>query len=450
MREHLLSTLKLSLPLIIAQIAQLGLGLTDVAMIGWYGTSELAALTLGHACLFFVYITLTGFSLAVITNVSKAFGKADIKALRLNFRMGLWLVFAFSLIGLVLVSKTENFLTYLEQDPYIVGIVSEYIKIVQWMIPFLLLTYVVKAFLISVKKQQIVLVISILGLGTNFVFNYLFIFGNFGFPELGIQGVAYSSLLTSFAMMISGLFYIYFSDLKEKQIFKDFFIFDSEIFLNLFKLGWPICLTIMAESGMFSFASILMGWIGDVELAAHGISLTVFALFFMIPLGISQAGTVIIAKIIGANELTKLDQAASSVYLLGLGWAVLNTFLIIFFGDLIISVFLNSNDLNVEKVAFYAGIFLFVGCFFHLADSGQILFAALLRGFSDTKKPFIISLFSYWAVGIPSAYFLSQKTSLAGSGVYYGIGLGLLVCSILLFLRFNTIKNRRKSSLQTV
>ena len=450
MREHLLSTLKLSLPLIIAQIAQLGLGLTDVAMIGWYGTSELAALTLGHACLFFVYITLTGFSLAVITNVSKAFGKADIKALRLNFRMGLWLVFAFSLIGLVLVSKTENFLTYLEQDPYIVGIVSEYIKIVQWMIPFLLLTYVVKAFLISVKKQQIVLVISILGLGTNFVFNYLFIFGNFGFPELGIQGVAYSSLLTSFAMMISGLFYIYFSDLKEKQIFKDFFIFDSEIFLNLFKLGWPICLTIMAESGMFSFASILMGWIGDVELAAHGISLTVFALFFMIPLGISQAGTVIIAKIIGANELTKLDQAASSVYLLGLGWAVLNTFLIIFFGDLIISIFLNSNDLNVEKVAFYAGIFLFVGCFFHLADSGQILFAALLRGFSDTKKPFIISLFSYWAVGIPSAYFLSQKTSLAGSGVYYGIGLGLLVCSILLFLRFNTIKNRRKSSLQTV
>ena len=450
MREHLLSTLKLSLPLIIAQIAQLGLGLTDVAMIGWYGTSELAALTLGHACLFFVYITLTGFSLAVITNVSKAFGKADIKALRLNFRMGLWLVFAFSLIGLVLVSKTENFLTYLEQDPYIVGIVSEYIKIVQWMIPFLLLTYVVKAFLISVKKQQIVLVISILGLGTNFVFNYLFIFGNFGFPELGIRGVAYSSLLTSFAMMISGLFYIYFSDLKEKQIFKDFFIFDSEIFLNLFKLGWPICLTIMAESGMFSFASILMGWIGDVELAAHGISLTVFALFFMIPLGISQAGTVIIAKIIGANELTKLDQAASSVYLLGLGWAVLNTFLIIFFGDLIISVFLNSNDLNVEKVAFYAGIFLFVGCFFHLADSGQILFAALLRGFSDTKKPFIISLFSYWAVGIPSAYFLSQKTSLAGSGVYYGIGLGLLVCSILLFLRFITIKNRRKSSVQTI
>ena len=450
MREHLLSTLKLSLPLIIAQIAQLGLGLIDVAMIGWYGTSELAALTLGHACLFFVYITLTGFSLAVITNVSKAFGKADIKALRLNFRMGLWLVFAFSLIGLVLVSKTENFLTYLEQDPYIVGIVSEYIKIVQWMIPFLLLTYVIKAFLISVKKQQIVLVISILGLGTNFVFNYLFIFGNFGFPEIGIQGVAYSSLLTSFAMMISGLFYIYFSDLKEKQIFKDFFIFDSEIFLNLFKLGWPICLTIMAESGMFSFASILMGWIGNIELAAHGISLTVFALFFMIPLGISQAGTVIIAKIIGANELTKLDQAASSVYLLGLGWAVLNTFLIIFFGDLIISVFLNSNDLNVEKVAFYAGIFLFVGCFFHLADSGQILFAALLRGFSDTKKPFIISLFSYWAVGIPSAYFLSQKTSLAGSGVYYGIGLGLLVCSILLFLRFITIKNRRKSSVQTI
>ena len=450
MREHLLSTFKLSLPLIIAQIAQLGLGLTDVAMIGWYGTGELAALTLGHTCLFFIYITLTGFSLAVITNVSKAFGKADIEALRRNFRMGLWLIFAFSLIGLVLVSKIPEFLTFLGQDKYIIEIVSQYIDVVQWMMPFLLLTYVIKAFLISVKKQQVVLAISILGLVTNFICNYLFIFGNFGFPELGIGGVASASLFTSIAMMITGLAYVHLSDLREKQIFKDFFIFDADIFTNLFKLGWPICLTIMAESGMFSFASILMGWIGDVELAAHGISITVFALFFMIPLGISQAGTVIIAKIIGANELTKLDQAAASVYLLGLGWAVLNTFLIIFFGDLIISVFLNSNDLNVEKVSFYAGIFLFVGCFFHLADSGQILFAALLRGFSDTKKPFIISLFSYWAVGIPSAYFLSQKTTLAGSGVYYGIGLGLLVCSILLFLRFITIKNRRKSFIQTI
>ncbi len=430
MREHLLSTFKLSLPLIIAQIAQLGLGLTDVAMIGWYGTSELAALTLGHTCLFFIYITLTGFSLAVITNVSRAFGKEDTEALRINFRMGLWLVFAFSLFGLALVSKTSAFLTSLEQDEYIVAIVSEYIQIVQWMMPFLLLTYVIKAFLISVKKQQVVLFISILGLITNFIFNYLFIFGNFGLPELGITGVACSSLLTSICMMLSGLLYIYRSDLKEKQIFKDFFVFDAEIFKNLFKLGWPICLT------------------GDVELAAHGISITVFALFFMIPLGISQAGTVIIAKTIGANELSKLDQAASSVYFLGLGWALLNTFLIIFFGDFIISLFLNSNDLNVDIVAFYAGIFLFVGCFFHLADSGQILFAALLRGFSDTKKPFIISFFSYWTIGIPAAYLLSQKTSLAGSGVYYGIGLGLFVCSILLFFRFVKIKSEKKSSLE--
>ena len=184
-----------SLPLIIAQIAQLGLGLTDVAMIGWYGTSELAALTLGHTCLFFIYITLTGFSLAVITNVSKAFGSEDIEALRINFRMGLWLVFAFSLFGLAIVSKTEEFLTYLEQDQYIVGIVSQYIEVVQWMMPFLLLTYVIKAFLISVKKQKVVLAISILGLVTNFVFNWLFIFGNFGMPELGISGVAYSSCL---------------------------------------------------------------------------------------------------------------------------------------------------------------------------------------------------------------------------------------------------------------
>jgi len=440
MKEQFFESLKLSLPLIIAQLAQLGLGLTDTLMIGWYGTTELAALTLGHACIFFVYISITGFSLGVIAKVSEAYGSGNLDLVRLNVRMGVWLVLFFSILGIVILANTKVILYLFNQEPNLIEVINGYISIIIWMLPFILLTYVFKAFLISVNKERIVLIISVFGLISNIFLNYLFIFGNLGMPELGLKGAAIASLGSSFLMLTSAIFYSHFSDIKRFQLFTNFFVFDQKVFFQLLKIGWPICLTIMAESGMFSTAPIFMGWIGEAQLAAHGIVMIIFAFFFMIPLGISQAGTVRVAKTIGKKKISEIGDVALSIYGLGLSWAVINTLIIVLFGGNIINLFIDHDNLNANLVIFYASSYLIVCCMFHIADSGQILFAAILRGFSDTKMPFGISLFSYWIVGVPTAYYLSQHTDLLGLGIYLGIGIGLLVATILLFYRYLLIK----------
>ncbi len=440
MRVHFFESFKISLPLIIAQMAQLGLGLTDTLMVGWYGTQELAALTLGHACIFFVYITITGFSLGIITKVSEAVGSENLQLVRLNFRMGVWLVLTFSILGILILANTESILTLFKQDANLIEVVGDYMQIIIWMLPTILMTYVFKAFLISVGKERIVLIISVFGLIVNFILNYLFIFGNFGLPELGLRGAAFASLGSSVSMLGGTIAYSCFSDIHKYKIFSNFFDFDKKIFSSLFKVGWPICLTIMAESGMFSTAPLFMGWIGEAQLAAHGVVMIIFAFFFMIPLGISQAGTVRIAKTIGERKLNDIGNVAFSVYGLGLGWACLNTAIIIIFREDIVNLFIDQTNLNADLVLMYAISYLLVCSLFHLADSGQILFAAILRGFSETKIPFVMSLFSYWAIGVPTAYYLSQHTKALGLGVYLGIGTGLLFASILLFYRYLTVK----------
>ncbi len=440
MKSHFFESLRLSIPLIIAQLAQFGLGLTDTVMVGWYGTTELAALTLGHACIFFIYITLSGFALGVLAKVSQAFGKNDIIAIRYNLRMGIWLVFGFSLLGLIIASNIKTILIFSNLEPRLIDVIQDYVSIIRWMLPFILLTFVFKAFLISIKKEQIVLIISIFGLAVNIILNYTFIFGNFGAPEFGLEGAAFASLGTSVFMLLTSILYCLLTEVKNIKIFDQFFIFKKETFSGLYKIGWPICLTIMAESGMFSAASLFMGWVGEMQLAAHGIVLTIFALFFMIPLGISQAGTVRVAKTIGEKKINEVGQVAFSIYSLGLGWSILGTIIILVFGNDIISIFLDQKNVNSDLVFSYAVSYLLICCLFHIADTGQILFAAILRGFSDTKVPFLLSLFSYWIIGVPAAYYFSQHTFLAGFGVYFGIGSGLLVASLLLFFRYLSIK----------
>ena len=440
MKEHFFESFKISLPLIIAQMAQLGLGLTDTLMVGWYGTRELAALTLGHACIFFIYISITGFSLGIIAKVSEAFGSGNLQLVRLNVRMGVWLVLAFSILGILILANTGSILIFFKQEVGLIEVVEDYVQIIIWMLPTILMTYVFKAFLISVGKERIVLFISIIGLAINFFLNYLFIFGNFGMPELGLRGAAIASLGSSISMLGATIAYCCFSDIQKYKIFSNFFDFDSKIFSDLFKVGWPICLTIMAESGMFSTAPLFMGWIGESQLAAHGVVMIIFAFFFMIPLGISQAGTVRIAKTLGERKLNDISNVAFSIYGLGLGWACVNTVIIIIFREDILNLFVDQANLNAELVLMYATSYLLVCSLFHLADSGQILFAAILRGFSETKIPFAMSLFSYWAIGVPTAYYLSQHTQALGLGVYLGIGTGLLIASVLLFYRYLKVK----------
>ena len=433
----------IAFPLIITQVVQMGISVTDTIMIGWLGPAELAALTLASALLFIMYIWIYGFPNAGVALISQARGRKDFTYARRVFRMGVWLVSIASLFSIAALTQTDQILRFLGQKDELILFAVDYMVIAKWTIlPFMIFT-MFRSFLMSIDRAYIIFWVSIIGLVFNAVLNYLLIFGKFGAPRLEIQGAAIASVSSSVLMLLLILTYTQFAkSTRDFNLFKRIYKLDTNTLLHVFKLGFPIGLTTLVEVSSFNAATVLMGWVGKIELAAHGILMQIFALAFMISLGISQAATIRVGILLGANNIIELRKAAMSIYILGLGVSILVILALLLSGNFFITLFLDQGIPKSNEVLEYASVLIFFGIAFHFFDCGQILSLGLLRGLSDTRLPFYLSIISFWGIGISVAFYLSTYTDFGGFGVWIGLGLGLASCFAGLSYRFEILNKR--------
>ena len=441
MLQEVRESLRISLPLVITQFTQMGIGVTDTLMIGWLGPTELAALTLATTLLFIFYIWIYGFPNAGVALISQARGRRDLKFARRAFRMGIWLVTISSLISILVLTQVRPILNFFGQEGELIILAERYMVIGKWMIlPFMLFT-MLRAFMMSVDRIYVIFWISLLGLIFNAFLNYLLIFGNLGAPRLEIEGASIASLGSS-SIMLALMFGYSISTpyIRKFQLFKGIHKLDGIVLFRLAKLGFPIGLTTLAEVGSFSAAALMMGWVGKLELAAHGILMQIFGLAFMIPLGISQAATIRIGTAIGRKDILKVNNSRISIYLIGFISGLAIVIALFFLGDYFIKLFLDDSSKDSDQVLKFALTFLIFGLIFHICDCGQILLIGLLRGLSDTSIPFYICLVSYWVFAVPMSYLLSVYSSLGGTGIWIGLGIGMAICFFSLLIRFEVLR----------
>ena len=443
MLQDLKESYRISVPLVITQFTQMGIGVTDTLMIGWLGSTELAALTLATTLLFIFYIWIYGFPNAGVALISQAKGRQDTKFARRAFRMGIWLVTLASLISITVLTQVVTILDFFGQEDELIILAERYMVFGKWMIlPFMLFT-MLRAFMMSVDRIYVIFWISFLGLIFNAFLNYIFIFGNLGVPRLEIEGASIASVGSSLIMLTLLITYSYLNPyIRNFQLFKRIYRLDSVVLFQLAKLGFPIGFTTLAEVGSFSAAAIMMGWVGKIELAAHGILMQIFGLAFMIPLGISQAATIRIGTAIGEKDISKVSNSRISIYLLGFisGLAIILTLL--FLGDFFVKSFLDESNQSSGLVLKFASAFLIFGLIFHIFDCGQILIIGLLRGLADTSVPFYICFVSYWVVAMPLSYVLSVHSNLEGKGIWIGLGVGMAICCFSLLIRFELLRSK--------
>ena len=433
----------IAFPLIITQVVQMGISVTDTIMIGWLGPTELAALTLASTLLFIMYIWIYGFPNAGVALISQARGRKDFTYARRVFRMGVWLVSTASLFSVAALTQTDQILRFLGQEDELISFAVEYMVIAKWtVLPFMIFT-MFRSFLMSIDRAYIIFWVPVIGLVFNAVLNYMLIFGKFGAPRLEIQGAAIASVSSSVLMLLLILTYTQFAkSTRDFNLFKRIYKLDANTLLHVFKLGFPIGLTTLVEVSSFSAATVLMGWVGKIELAAHGILMQIFALAFMISLGISQAATIRVGILLGESNIIELRKVAMSIYILGLGVSILIILVLIVSGNFFVTLFLDQGIPKSNEVIEYASVLIFFGIAFHFFDCGQILSIGLLRGLSDTRIPFYLSLFSFWGIGISVAYFLSIYTHFSGFGVWVGLGLGMASCFTGLSYRFEILNQK--------
>jgi MATE family multidrug resistance protein len=252
---------------------------------------------------------------------------------------------------------------------------------------------------------------------------------------LGLRGAALASILTNTVML--GIVVAYVRKvLPEHALFVRLWRADWEMFGNVLRLGVPIGLTTLAEVSLFSFSAIMMGWLGTITLAAHGIAIQLASATFMIHLGLSNAATVRAGFAKGRQDPVFLRRAAGAAIVLSLAAAFVTIFFFIGLPELLIAAFLEPADPAKADILLIGTQLLIVAAIFQLMDGAQVIALGLLRGVQDTGVPMILAAIAYFGVGVPASYALGFTFGLGGPGVWLGLVLGLLLAAVLLMGRF--------------
>jgi MATE family multidrug resistance protein len=434
---HARETLALGLPLIGSSLAQMALHVTDTVMVGWYGVIPLAAVVLGSSSFFIVYVVGSGFAKAVMPMVAAALGRGDETQVRRDTRMGIWLSIAYGILVLPIFWWSGPILLALGQDPAVSAIAQEYMRIVGFgMVPALVVT-VLQSYLSALHRTQVVLWVTLAAVGLNILVNWALIFGNWGFPELGARGAAVATIATQALSLIGLALYAgCLPSLRRFHLFQRFWRPDWPAMGQVWRLGLPIGLTGLAEGGLFQASALMMGWIGPVELAAHGIALEVAALTFMMHVGLSSAATIRIARFDGQGNLPALRKAAKVAVVISFAVALVSVAVFLAVPEAIVALFVDLAKPESATIVAYGSVLVMLAALFQLADGMQVMALGLLRGVQDTRVPMGLAVVSYWLIGIPCSYLLAFPLGFGGVGLWLGLVVGLVCAAASLMWRF--------------
>ncbi|MDD2564845.1 MAG: MATE family efflux transporter, partial [Salinivirgaceae bacterium] len=299
--------------------------------------------------------------------------------------------------------------------------------------------FTLKQFFEGIGNTKIAMIVTLLSNVINVILNYLLIYGKFGFPEMGLEGAGIATLISRF-FLAGGLFWL----LSKKPNFNRYFqlIDRGKVYKKHFKkiisTGLPIGLQMVAEVTFFSMAAIMVGWIGEIDLAAHQIAMSVSIVSFMIATGIGSGTTIRVSHQLGAGKLVDMQRAGMASVHLIIAFMSICAIAILIFREQLPYLFIDSSN---SEILALASKLLVISAIYQVFDGSQVVFLGSLRGLSDVKQPFWISLVTYMGIGLPTAYILGIKLNYGTQGIWAGLAISLAIASILFYLRFKKISN---------
>jgi len=329
---------------------------------------------------------------------------------------------------------TEDVLIFFGQDPLISAMAGDYVLMVAFGLPFALGVMTLRNFLAAINKTAVPLLLVVITTALNALFNYVLIFGNWGFPRLELIGAGIaSSLAYALSFLLFALYVCWDREAKPFRIFRQFSVPHWPRFRETIALGWPISLTTIFEGLLFNACVLLMGIIGKIEIAAYQIALNVAAMAFMLPWGLSMAGSVRVGLAAGARNHEAVKRAAVITLILsvlGIGLFAVPVTLI---PEFIAGLYLDSGGGEDKRaVQKWVIAFLPLAAGFMIFDAVQVASNQILRGLKDVRAPIWLTGISFWLIGFPAAWYLGLRTDIGAYGIWYGLMASLIMASILL------------------
>ncbi|WP_425041159.1 MATE family efflux transporter [Primorskyibacter sp. S187A] len=431
--HHLKDVMRIGMPLIGGHLGQFAIGLTDTIMMGRYSIEGLAALVLASSFFFVFFLVGSGFAWAVVPLVAAA--NDDAQTIRRVTRMALWLSALFGLLCLPLFWWSAPLLEAIGQAPQVAQDAQTYLRITGPAILPALGVMVLKSYLAALERTSVVFWITSLAVIVNALVNYALIFGMWGAPELGIAGAAWASVSVQLVSLLGVILYARLV-LPEHDLFRRLWRPDFDVMGKVVRLGVPIGLTSLSEVSLFAASAVLMGWLGTIPLAAHGIALQCATATFMVHLGLSNAATIRAGQAFGRGDRTHLRLGARVAIAASIGIALVTVVLFVAFPEPLISLFLKPDEPNRAEVIAIGTVLLIMAALFQLADGAQVMALGLLRGMQDTTIPMFMAAFSYWPIGLGSALLFGFVLDFGAVGVWAGLVTGLSCAALMMMTRF--------------
>jgi len=437
--QEVRATLGLAVPLAATNLLQMLIHAVDVIFIARLGDQPLAASSLAIAIFGLTVWAMTGLVGACAPLIAAERGRRlhSVREIRRTVRMGMWVAALFGLVGMGLCFGGEALLLASGQEPEIAAMAGEFLAFLSWAMIPMIMAGVFRIFVAALGKPGYATAITLLALGTNMLGNWALVYGNLGAPALGLMGSALSSVITALAMLFAYVVVIgRDSTLRRYRIFGRWWRPEWARLRQIMVIGTPIALTVLAEAGLFSGAALLMGRIGETELAAHTLALNLAALAFQIPFGTAQAATIRVGYHHGAGNRIAAGRAGWVALAIGTGFMTTTALAMLLMPTALLRIYTDPDaPANAALIAF-ALQYLMWAAIFQLADGVQAVAAGALRGLQDTRVPMWIAIFSYWVPGFGMAIWLGFFTPLKGTGVWIGLATGLFFAAALLLWRW--------------
>jgi MATE family multidrug resistance protein len=424
---------RLAIPVVMAELGWVTMGLVDTLMVGPLGPEAIGAVGLGSSVFMGVVVFAMGLLLGMDTFVSHAFGAGRLEECHrwLVHGTALAVLLTFPLTGLLWWVTGQ--LEALGLEPAVLSLTRPYLDVVNWSVLPLLLYAAFRRYLQGMGVVRPVMIALISANIVNAILNWVLIFGKFGAPKLGVAGAAWATVGSRVAMSGFLLAVIIYREWGERPgLFKTPLRIEWDWMRRLVGLGAPAAAQLTLEVGVFAASTALAARLAAVSLAAHQIAINIAAFTFMVPLGVSSAGAVRVGHAIGRRDPEGAARAGWTALLLGAGFMSLAAGAFVLIPHVLIGAF--TTDAGVLTMG---AMLLMIAAVFQLFDGLQGVATGVLRGLGDTRTPMIWNLVAHWFIGLPLGYTLCFTLGYGAVGLWWGLSSGLIICGVALLLTWH-------------
>ena len=434
---------RLAGPLILGQVAVVGMTVTDIYMAGQVSADDLAAVQLGGSVWAAINLIVIGIMIGNSPLIGNYWGAGKSHLVRFQFQQALWLALPMGILANGAILGGIYMLAQLDIPAEVFDIGRRYL------LPFLITGLMFPAFFAfrstfeGIGDTRPVMVFNGAAFLLNIVLDYALVLGHFGLPAMGGEGAGWATAIVMTFLLLCMAIYAHRSHtMRALKLYHQFARANISAIINILRLGVPIALNIAAEICFFAIIPLMIAHLGSDVVGAHAIAINIDSLAFMVPLGMAQALTIKVAHAEGANNPKLARQIClvgfKLVFLLSLVMAVLKITLRSDFA----SAF--SSNVNVQAIAtnlfFFAAV---LGCI----DCLQMCASGALRGYKDVRLPLLIQVTAFWGIAFPIAYSLALTDywgePLGVYGFWAGMIIGAFCAGIGLMTRWNIVSRKR-------